>query len=287
MRFTWIFMWIGSLSLMGVFPLSGFWSKDNVLLACLESGQYAIFAVALVSVILTSFYVIRLMGLVFHTGTPTGNMHKEHEFSDGEKHEDHVHGEEAHWVMLAPYAILAVLTVLIGLVGPLMSDFLSSTFENYYTNSLGFAAASSTSASTLGLSGLSLDIVIAVASTLMILIGAIPAYKLYISSKSQPEKIVEKSVILRGIYSFLWNRWYIDAFYNKVFVESSIKLGRLIQQYVENPLDRAINDGIPAGFKVISNGLKKIQTGKLRINMIYLLVFLVIVLIALWLGGFI
>ena len=35
MRFTWVFMWIGALALMGVFPLSGFWSKDNVLIACL------------------------------------------------------------------------------------------------------------------------------------------------------------------------------------------------------------------------------------------------------------
>ncbi len=287
MRSTWIFMWIGSLSLMGVFPLSGFWSKDNVLLACLESGQYAIFAVALVSVILTSFYVIRIMGLVFHTGTPTGNVHKEHEFGDNEKHDDHVHGEEAHWIMLAPYAVLAVLTVIIGLIGPLVSDFLSSTFENYYMNTLGLAAVSSTGASVWGLSGLSLEIVIAVASTVMILIGAVPAYRLYISSKSQPEKIVEKSGLLKGIYSFLWNRWYIDAFYNRVFVEPSIKLGKLIQENIETPLDRAINDGIPAGFKVLSAGLKRIQTGKLRINMLYLLVFLVIVLIALWLGGFI
>lgn len=287
MKYTWIFMWIGSLSLMGVFPLSGFWSKDNVLLACWESGQYLIFTVALVSVILTSFYVIRLMGLVFHTGPPTGNVHKDHEFGDNEKHPDHVHGEEAHWMMLAPYAILAVLTVIIGLVGPLVSEFLSSTFENYYLNTLGLATVNEVHVSNSLLSGLDLEIVIALASTLMIIIGAVPAYRLYIKSKVAPERIVEKSSLLRGLYTFLWNRWYIDAFYNKVFVEPSIKLGRLIQQYFETPLDKAINDGIPDGFKALSSVLRKMQTGKLRVNMAYLLVFLVLALLALWLGGFI
>ena len=285
MRFTWIFMWIGGLALMGVFPLSGFWSKDNVLIACFESGQYAIFAVALISVILTSFYVIRMMGLIFHTGTPDGNVHKEHEFQDRKLHPEHVHGEEGPWIMLAPYAILAALTVLIGLVGPLVSDFLSNAFEVYYTNSLGLTIASST-ASSSALSGLGLEIAVALASTLMIIIGAIPAYRFYINSKSNPETVVAKSGVLKGLYTFLWNRWYIDAFYKKAFVEPSIRLGGLVQRYIENPLDRAINGGIPSGFGALSRVFKKFQTGKLRINMLYFLVFLVIALVILWLGGF-
>jgi NADH-quinone oxidoreductase subunit L len=286
MKFTWIFMWIGSLSLMGVFPLSGFWSKDNVLMTCLESGQYLIFIIALISIVLTSFYAIRMMGLVFHTGHPTGNVHKDHEFGDSEKHPAHAHGEEAHWIMLAPYALLAILTVVIGLVGPLVSEFLSSTFKNYYINILELTLTEPHT-STSVLSGLNLEIATALISTLMIIIGAIPAYKLYIVSKSQPEEIVEKSGVLRSFYKFLWNRWYIDAFYNKFFVQPSITLGKLIQQYFESPLDHAINDGFPRVLKMLSGVLRKVQTGKLRVNMLYVLVFLVVFLIVLWLGGFI
>ena len=190
-------MWIGALALMGVFPLSGFWSKDSVLIACWESGQYAIFAVALVSVILTSFYVIRLMGLVFHTGTPDGNVHREEEFHDRKLHPEHVHGEEGHWLEVLPYGILAVLTVIIGLVGPYVSQYLSSVFQTYYTTGLGLSIASEAAVSHSALSGLTLEIVIAVASTLMIIIGAIPAYKYYISSKAQPENILPKTGPLR------------------------------------------------------------------------------------------
>ncbi len=287
MRFTWIFMWIAGLALMGVFPLSGFWGKDSVLIACWESGQYAIFAVALASVILTSFYVIRMMGLIFHTGTPDGNAHKEHEFQDRKLHPEHVHGEEGHWLEVLPYGILAALTVAIGLVGPYVSDFLSTAFRNYYTNSLGLTVAGTASSSAL--SGLSLEIVVALVSTLMIVIGAIPAYRFYISNKGQPENILPKTGALRSLYNFLWNRWYIDAFYKKAFVEPSIKLGGYVQRYIETPLDRAINGGIPTGFTALSKGFRKFQTGKLRINMVYFLVFLVIalLLIVLWLGGFI
>ncbi len=182
---------------------------------------------------------------------------------------------------------MAGLTVIIGLVGPYVSQYLSSVFQTYYTTGLGLSIASEAAVSHSALSGLTLEIVIAVASTLMIIIGAIPAYKYYISSRAQPENILPKTGPLRTIYNFLWNRWYINAFYTKAFVEPSIKLGGFVQRYIENPLNSAINGGIPEGFKRLSTVFRKFQTGKLRINMAYFLVLLVIALIALWLGGFI
>ncbi len=286
MRFTLISMWIGGLALMGVFPLSGFWSKDNVLIACLESGQYIIFVVALLTVVLTSFYVFRMMGLVFHTGTPDGNVHREEEFHDRKLAEDHAHGEEGHWIELLPYGILAALTVVIGLVGPLVSEFLSSAFSSYYGN-LGLVVATEGHTTFLGLSGLSLEVLVAVASTAMILIGAIPAYILYIKPTSNPSNLLPETGIRRKLYNFLWNRWYINEFYMKAFVEPSQKLGGYVQRYIEDPLNNGINFGIAEGFQRLSNVFRKFQTGKLRINMAYFLVALVVALILLWLGGFI
>jgi NADH-quinone oxidoreductase subunit L len=284
MRFTWVFMWIGALALIGVPPFSGFWSKDSVLLACWESGQYAIFAVALVSVILTSFYVIRLMGMIFHSGSTAGA--KAEEIEDHEDRPHHEHGE-ANWVMLVPYGILAVLTVAIGIAGPWIGEFITHTFEQYFVGTLGITvAAGEAAATTAALSGLGLEIVIAVASTLMVILGAIPAYRLYISHKSQPENIVDKSSGLRGIYKFLWNRWYIDAFYNKVFVNTALAIREPLKKYIENPLDWFMNRGVPEGFTKLSNALKKVQTGRLRVNMLYLLAFLAFILVLLWFGGF-
>jgi NADH-quinone oxidoreductase subunit L len=283
MRYTWAFMWIGTLALVGVPLFSGFWSKDSVLAAAWSGGQYLLFTVGLVTVIMTAFYSFRMMGMIFHGGsTITAPQQPEQEdHMDAPKHEQ----GEASWVMLAPIGILAVITMVIGFTGPLVSSFLTNAFDKYFTDSLGLVIPIATSGSTV-LSGFGLEIVVAVASTLMIIVGAYPAWRLYVQHKSQPEIIIAKSGALKSIYNFLWNRWYIDAFYNKVFVNTTLALREPLQKYIESPLDRAINRGVPASLEGASKQLKKIQTGILSINMLYFLVFLVIVFVVLWLGGF-
>jgi NADH-quinone oxidoreductase subunit L len=121
----------------------------------------------------------------------------------------------------------------------------------------------------------------------MIIVGALPAYRLYISHKSDPEAIIGKNRGLKAVYKFLWNRWYIDAFYNKVFVNATLAIRAPLKKYIEGPLDWAMNRGVPEAFTRLSRALKKVQTGKLRVNMLYLLAFLALVLVLLWLGGYI
>jgi NADH-quinone oxidoreductase subunit L len=281
MRYTWAFMWIGTLALVGVPLFSGFWSKDSVLAATWTSGQILLFIVALVTVIMTAFYSFRIMGMIFHSKSEV----KPHaELEDHEDTAKHEHGE-ASWVMLIPIGILAALTVIIGFTGPIISNFLTNGFDKYFTSSLGLVAATS-SKTTSVLSGLNLEIVVAIASTLMIVVGAYPAWRLYFQYKSQAEVIVAKSSGLKSIYKFLLNRWYMDAFYNKVFVNTTLALREPLKKYIETPLDRAINKGIPAGLNGLSKQLKKIQTGILSVNMLYFIVLMVIILLILWLGGF-
>jgi NADH-quinone oxidoreductase subunit L len=223
------------------------------------------------------------MGMIFHSGAHV-EPHPERE--DHEDAPQHEHGE-ASWLMVVPYGILAALTVIIGLTGPWISGFLQTAFSNYYTNSLHLVATSSSVASTTSaLNGVGLEIAVAAASILMIVIGAIPAYRIYIQHKSQPESIIGKHRSLQYLYKFLWNRWYIDAFYNKVFVNGALSILEPLKRYVEVPLDRALNEGIPKGFQGLSKQFKKIQTGILSVNMLYFLIFLVITLVILWLGGF-
>ena len=281
MRYTWAFMWIGALALVGVPLFSGFWSKDSVLAATWTSGQILLFTVALITVIMTAFYSFRIMGMIFHNKTEI-NPHAEIEdHEDAPKHE---HGE-ANWIMLIPIGILAVLTVIIGFAGPLISSFLTQGFEKYFTESLNLVTTV-TSGSTPLLSGLNLEIVVAIASTLMIAVGAYPAWRIYVQHKSTAKDIVEKNSGLRAMYNFLWNRWYIEAFYNKVFVNATLAIRDPVKRYIESPLDRVFNNGIPAIFNGLSKQFKKIQTGILSVNMLYFLVFLVITLAILWLGGF-
>lgn len=71
-------MLIGCLAIGGIFPLAGFWSKDEILLAALQSGHYVTFGVGLLVGGLTAFYMFRLFFLVFH-GQAKSDLSHAHE----------------------------------------------------------------------------------------------------------------------------------------------------------------------------------------------------------------
>ena len=106
---TYVAFLIGSLALVGIPPLSGFFSKDSILASALASGSYGqvLFAAGLVGALLTGIYTFRLVFLVF-LGEPSPLV-REHDHGPG-------HGE-GPWTMTVPVAILAVLAVVGGWIG--------------------------------------------------------------------------------------------------------------------------------------------------------------------------
>lgn len=268
MKFTWAFMWIASLALIGIPPLSGFWSKDGILLSCLESGQYALFALAALTVAVTSFYTIRFMGIMFHKGHSEGNSHGGHV-------------GEPSIVMLIPYGILAVLTVGIGLVGPWMKEALSGLFSEQFHDLHLISAENVAHAS----ASPAAEVVPIAASLAMILIGAFPAYRAYIAHKLEVSSIINRHGLLKGLHNFLWNRWYMDSFFNNVFVKPVLASREPTAKYIEGGMDLALNVGIPKLFGQINNNIRKLQTGILSVNMLYILGFMLILIIAFLLLG--
>jgi NADH-quinone oxidoreductase subunit L len=97
---------VGSLALAGIFPFSGFWSKDEILTVLLHEHQYVAFAIALAAAFVTAFYVARLWFRVFA----------------GPKQAEELH--EAHWEMIVPMVVLTGITAVIGFGGPRLGDFL-------------------------------------------------------------------------------------------------------------------------------------------------------------------
>lgn len=266
MYLTWLFMWLAGFSLIGVPPFSGFWSKDDVLISCWQSGQYGLFALALGSVVLTAFYVVRFMGLIF-------NSKQSHTTTEGQG--------KTSILELLPLGLLATISVAIGLVGPLVSNYLTDLFQTYFTQSLGFRLIDVSGTSAVSGTPL-LEVAVAAGSTLMIIIGLIPAYRFFISQKASPESTIEKHSLLKSVYGFLWNRWYIESFYNRVFVNGAFATKNGVVRFIENPLDRAFNVEVPRGFAGLHRGLKKIQTGILSVNMAYFIGLIVVLLLVLW-----
>src|SRR5690606_29082641 len=116
-------MWtfgIGALALSGIFPFSGFWSKDAILTAAYSENQ-GLFWIGLITAFLTAFYMARLFFLVF-----TGEQRSEFE------------AKESPAIMTIPLLVLAVLAVVSGFVltptNPWLGEWLTATTIGEHTS---------------------------------------------------------------------------------------------------------------------------------------------------------
>ena len=297
---------ISAASLSGIPPFSGFYSKDAVLGAAWGAGQYALFAVGAVTAGLTAFYSFRMLGLVF-----LGDRSKRLAQVEGEGH--HVH--EPSPVMWVPYSILAVLTVTIGLAAtgglfvPALNvdGALQSAASSYITSF--FPAAP------LAAQAPPLDAVPALVGLGFVALGFALAGLIYLWRRTPPTRFVGQTGFMHGLYKFLYNRWYINAVYYKVFVDAPIAASRWVSDSLDlrglfrvnsagstmgiylsaagNWVDVQIVDGVANGFssagQSLSRGLRRLQTGVVEqyvqvfaLGIVLLVVFL---LLALWASG--
>jgi NADH-quinone oxidoreductase subunit L len=269
MPFTWVFMGIAALSLMGLPPLPGFWSKDAVLLSCLEAHHYPLLIGALVTVILTSFYTVRFLGMVFH-GKPSERIHK--------LEKKGVHLGEGHWTMILACGILTAAILAAGFFGPKMEHFLHDGFAF----NLGQKLQLPMKAAPVSGSPLSIPVL----SVICVLLGAVPAYFIYGRGKSYPASLL-KNPLLQGMHKFFWERWYIDRFYYWFFVGGVEKLSRLVPKLAEDPLDNLLHRRLPLLVTQKANHALQALRTESRSNAIrvgYVLVFFVFFILALLWG---
>ena len=108
MPMTFWLMTIATLAIAGIPPLSGFFSKDEILAAAFARGAempvyYMFYAFGVVSALLTAFYMARLIAMTFLGENRTGA-------------EEGRHLHEAPWIMTGPLLVLGVLTVIGGAI---------------------------------------------------------------------------------------------------------------------------------------------------------------------------
>ena len=232
---TFVILTIGAASLAAIPPLSGFYSKEHILNVFIESEQWWLFVIAAITAMLTVFYSFRMIGLVFF-GTKSEEIVQIEKSSPSKV-------QDPSLMMIGPLGILAILVVLLGPLGAFSQDLLNHAAlldTNHTVDYVGFILGPF----------LNLEFLL---SLVIIIVGFIPAYYLYIKRSITPESVVESNPMLRGIYHFLWNRWYLDRLYYLLFVD-------LVRH--------------------VSEKLRAIQTGRLSVNMNYsVLGLLVIILI--------
>src|ERR687896_742213 len=274
MKKTYIFMLLASLSLAGA-PLftSGFWSKDAIFAATLESGYahaWPLFAIGVIVAIMTAFYTFRMIGMSFF-----GNESKHLKQIEHSGH--HLHEVSASlWV---PFAILAVATISIGIVGFVFEAEIHSLLSGYLLHSFGIGEeeehASEGSNAEIQIlpqgekTFFGLNPIAAAASIGAFTIGSVLGFIFYIARKGNPE-IISRNIVTKAIWRFLYNRWYLNSALYWGGVIAPLAIYRIIWRYFESIIIDGINPALQYSMTYISKIVKAGQTG---ITQTYLFVF--------------
>jgi len=275
MPITFATMLVGALSLSGIPPLSGFWSKEAVFTACMVSGQYVLLALAAVTAAITFFYSIRMIAVTF--------LGSKSEHLEALEHEGH-HVHEVSKVMWVPYTILAVATVILGFVGPLFEGFMHGFLEpSMHILHHEVRLSTMIYGSVESYSGIPVQLITTTITACMLVIGGLPAYYLYVSRRVDPGEFVEKHG-LKGLYNFLYNRWYINSAYYRIFIYSLISGCSLLFRKFEKPILDGLNYMIAHAFTSFSQAFRKIQTGVSSFNIMGMALGMALLIILVALG---
>jgi NADH-quinone oxidoreductase subunit L len=252
---TFLTMGIATLAIAGIPPLAGFWSKDEILWKAFSSehGSWVFWLIGVVTAFITSFYMFRLLFMTFF-GDYHGAQVDEHG-RGSHSHDEHGHGEphESPMVMLVPLMILALLSVVGGLVG------IGNHFEHFLTPVFGAAEASEGAGAA---AGRGMEFLLMGISVLVAFLGAILAYVLYVSKPYLPQKIADA---LGSFYDAVLNKYYVDELYAKLFVKPLVDGStRILWQGVDRRvIDDSINDAA-GGARQVSDKVRHMQSGNLR-----------------------
>jgi NADH-quinone oxidoreductase subunit L len=223
MRLTSASMLLAGLSLMGIPPFSGFWTKDAILSLSFLGGQYILYALALITAFVTGFYTVRMLGI---TLAGKASKHVE-DLMEGGKHP-----HEAGYTILIPYLLLAVGSLALGLGYPLYSGPLTRYVAGTFSSTIYALPAVPRSASSLT------DLLLLTVSTAVAIVGGGIAYLVYFR-----KNYVFKTA-MNPIQRFFYKRWYLDAIYYKVFVSGLLVAGRGLYTYVELGIWNRLNNAI-------------------------------------------
>ncbi|MDZ4878973.1 MAG: NADH-quinone oxidoreductase subunit L [Chroococcidiopsis cubana SAG 39.79] len=267
---------IGCLAISGIPPFAGFWSKDEILGAAFATNPL-LWGVGYLTAGITAFYMFRMYFSTFEGKFRGNEMEIRHELksaalvpnfgpgamdtrelaataSSHDSHDSHGHSEHPHespWTMALPLVVLAIPSMLIGLVGTPFANY----FEEFiYPPSETLAMAMEKAAEFEPTEFYTL----AGASVGISLIGITLASLMYLWRKIDPAAIAAK---IRPLYELSLNKWYFDDIYDKVFVQGSRRLARQVMEVDYRVVDGAVN--LTGFFTLISGeGLKYLENGR-------------------------
>jgi NADH-quinone oxidoreductase subunit L len=244
----WVFL-IGVLAIAGFPGFSGFFSKDEILVAAYASqvpGHMWLYRIGLVTAGITSFYMFRL-----HFRTFYGSCRAPQELRE--------HMKEASPVVLNPLWVLAFFSVLAGFVG--LPQVWGDLFDIPHSNSLANFLSVALAAGEAHHLDHSTEYGMAASAVALAAAGAAIAWLLYVRRPELPGQLAAR---LGALYRLLLNKYYVDEAYDAIIVRPLVGISdRVLFRGIDAGLiDRVAVDGSAKTVRALAaNGLKYAQSG--------------------------
>src|ERR671917_669059 len=253
MPITFWTMLIAGLSLSGIFPFAGFWSKDAIVASAYDEHYYLLFGMALLTVFLTAFYIFRAIFLAF-TGEPRTEPAREATESPG--------------IMTGPMMLLAFFAIVSGWVG--IPEGFGLPVRDYFSE---FVHPSEFAQETLGHEAHAFSFVLGGISVVVGLLGIGLAYTLYVA---RPELAGELASRFSWLHKFLDKGWYFDALYGATFVRFAMWLGRATREFDRNVIGGLVGGG-GRGTLETGGALQRLQSGGVQNYALFILLSVLII----------
>jgi NADH-quinone oxidoreductase subunit L len=254
-------MLIAALAISGIFPLAGFFSKDEILWSAWSHGHPVVWFVGFLTAGLTAFYMFRLIFLAFFG---------KGRYSEEVRH--HLH--ESPRSMTGPLVVLGILSIVGGFVG-LPAWLGSNRFFHFLEPSLALAVNSEPAEASHSAELLFAALSIAVAAA-----GILLAYRIYIVRPNSAEELAAR---WKAIHKILYRKYYVDEIYDAAIITPMQKGStNILWQKADVGLIDGIVNGTGQTVQNLASVFKHVQNGLLRSYAAWILFGMVAVILYLY-----
>ncbi len=234
---------IAALAISGIPPLSGFFSKDEILWKSIANGSVVYWIIGTFTALLTAFYMFRLYFLAF-------------EGKERFKHDKHPH--ESPSVMTIPLMVLAGLSIIGGFIG--IPELFSGEHGNKFENWLAPIFEGAEKKLAFYNSYTHTTEIILMSVTIVGAIGAILLARYIYLKKPSIASNTAKS--FKGVYNLLLNKYFVDEVYDAAVVNPIKKTSEsFLWKIADNKIIDGVVNGVAVLIEIISSNIRKIQTG--------------------------
>jgi len=256
MPWTYAVFLIGSLSIAGIWPLAGFWSKDEILISAMN--QPVLFYLAMITVFMTAFYMFRVVFMTFGG---------EYRGGSPEAHGSHPH--ESSKVMVIPMVVLAVLAVVSGLWN------VAGHFDAFmgHGETHGFAEGFFHPRTQL----------LPWISLILAGLGILLAYAMYSAKWISTEKVGR---MFKPFYTVFYRKYWLDELYENIIVKIALLKGLFFgfEQFDVKGVDGVVN-GVGKGAILGGRAVRRAQTGQLQLYGLVMGIGVVIIVLCVYFFG--